>query len=83
VLAFFGGRDLNVTVAKNRPLWEEALQRRPNLDHTLEVIANGNHVLMDAKTGSLMEFPSLKTFDPVYFRTLLRWLAERLPLVQE
>jgi pimeloyl-ACP methyl ester carboxylesterase len=83
VLAFFGGHDLNVTAAKNRPIWEEALRRGGNRDHTLEVIADGNHLLMSAQTGSLVEFPNLKTFDPGYFKILLRWLADRLPGVQE
>jgi pimeloyl-ACP methyl ester carboxylesterase len=83
VLAFFGGRDLNVTVAQNRPIWEETLRRGHNRDHTLEVIADGNHVLMDAQTGTMVEFPNLKTFDPAYFRILLSWLSHRLPDVRE
>jgi len=37
---------------KNRAIWETALRK------------GGNHVLMDAHTGSIVEFPSLKTFDP-------------------
>jgi fermentation-respiration switch protein FrsA (DUF1100 family) len=83
VLAFFGGHDLNVTAVKNRPIWEEALEWGRNRDHTLEVIADGNHVLINAQSGSMAEFPNLKTFDHGYFRILLRWLADRLPGVQE
>ena len=83
VLAFFGGRDLNVVAEKNRPVWETSLKNGGNRDYSLQIIPDGNHVLMDAHTGTIVEFPSLKTFDPNYSTTLIRWLAHRLPGVKE
>jgi hypothetical protein len=83
VLAFFGGRDLNVVAEKNRDVWETSLLKGHNRDHSLHIIPEGNHVMMDAHTGTIVEFPSLRTFDPDYSRTLIQWLAHRLPGVQE
>ena len=83
VLAFFGGRDLNVVAEKNRAIWETALRKGGNRDYSLHIIPDGNHVLMDARTGSIVEFPSLKTFDPAYSTILIHWLALRLPGVKE
>jgi pimeloyl-ACP methyl ester carboxylesterase len=79
VLALFGGRDLNVTAAKNRAKWEAALKVGRNRDYALEVMPDGNHVLLKARTGSLVEFPNLKAFDPAYFTTVFDWLARQLP----
>lgn len=83
VLAFFGGHDLNVTFAQNRPIWEKALKQGHNPDYDLELVADGNHLLMNSKTGSMVEFPQLKTFEPAYFRLLLGWLSHRLPDIQK
>lgn len=83
VLAFFGGRDLNVVAETNRVIWESTLKKGGNRDYSLQTIPDGNHVLMDAHTGSIIEFPSLKTFDPAYSTTLIHWLAHRLPGVEE
>jgi pimeloyl-ACP methyl ester carboxylesterase len=75
VLAFFGGRDLNVTVTQNRPIWEEALNRGHNRDYALEIIADGNHLLMDAQNGSMAEFsqracPTRRVSQGNFFRRL-------------
>jgi pimeloyl-ACP methyl ester carboxylesterase len=77
-LALFGGRDLNVLPEKNRAKWESALREAGNHDYTLLVFPNGNHALMEATTGSLKEFPSLKQFVPEYSTTLLTWMSRHL-----
>ena len=49
-----------------------------NRDYTLLILAEGNHVLMEARTGSTEEFPSLQRFLPEYFSTLLTWMSHRI-----
>jgi pimeloyl-ACP methyl ester carboxylesterase len=77
-LAFFGGLDVNVLPEKNKAKWETALKESGNRDYTLLILAEGNHVLMEAKTGSTEEFPSLQRFLPEYFGTLLTWMSHRI-----
>jgi pimeloyl-ACP methyl ester carboxylesterase len=77
-LALFGGLDQNVLPDKNKAKWEAALQAGGNRDHTLLVLAKGNHVLMEAKVGSTEEFPLLQRFVPEYFTTVLNWLSRRI-----
>jgi hypothetical protein len=60
-----------------------ALIRGHNPDYDLELIADGNHVLMNSQTGSIVGFPQLKTFEPDYFRLLLDSLSHRLPDMQK
>jgi uncharacterized protein len=83
VLAFFGGRDLNVVAEKNTAIWEAALRKGGNRDYSLKIVPDGNHVLIDAHTGSIFEFPSLKRFDPAYSAILISWLAHRLSGMEE
>jgi pimeloyl-ACP methyl ester carboxylesterase len=81
VLALFGGRDLGVPADKNRRAWESALARGGHRDHALVVLADANHVMVAAKTGSLFaEFPGLDGFVREYRTTLLDWLRPRLRL---
>jgi pimeloyl-ACP methyl ester carboxylesterase len=77
-LAFFGGLDVNVLPEKNKTKWETALKESGNRDYTLLTLAEGNHVLMEAKTGSTEEFPSLQRFLPEYFGTLRTWMSHRI-----
>ena len=79
VLAFFGGHDLNVVAEKNRALWKQSLDKASNHDYLLSVIPAGNHVLLDAETGSIVEFPKLQRFDPQYEAELLQWMTQHLP----
>jgi len=82
-LAFFGGRDLNVLARKNSDLWRESLQKADNHDFLLPVVPIGNHVLLDAETGSILEFPKLQRFDSQYAAVLLQWAAQHLPGVSK
>jgi pimeloyl-ACP methyl ester carboxylesterase len=77
-LALFGGLDLNVLPEKNKAKWESALREAGNRDHTLLVFPTGNHILMEAKTGSAEEFPLLRRFLPEYFATVRTWMSHRV-----
>ena len=77
-LALFGGLDLNVLPEKNKAKWESALTEAGNRDHALLILPKGNHVMMEAKTGSTEEFPSLQQFVPDYRTTLLAWMSRHI-----
>jgi pimeloyl-ACP methyl ester carboxylesterase len=78
VLALFGGRDLTVPGPKNRAIWEAALKASGNRDYTLKTFPTGNHMLWEAKLGTLRELPRLKGFVPVYAQTVREWVLERV-----
>jgi alpha-beta hydrolase superfamily lysophospholipase len=78
VLALFGGRDNNILAAKNEAAWRTALQAGGHPDHTLRIIPNANHLLLEARTGNNSEMASLQRFAPEYYSTVLDWLAARI-----
>jgi len=77
-LALFGGRDLNVLAEKNKPKWESARRAAGNRDSTVLTFPAANHVLVEARSGSAEEFPSLQHFVPEYRTTLLTWLSRHV-----
>ena len=78
-LALFGELDNNIVAAKNRAAWESALRAGGHRDYTLRTIPRANHLMMQAKTGSIAEMASLTTFAPEYYSTIETWLAQRVP----
>ncbi len=82
VLALFGAKDSGIPVEKNRSRWQEALTRGGHREHALIVVPAANHIMFEAKTGSMFEIPSLDRFVPDYRRILLDWLRQRFGLPQ-
>jgi len=82
-LALFGGLDLNVLPEKNAAAWASALRESGNRDVTLRIVPRGNHVLVEAETGSAEEFARLRRFVPDYFVILSKWLRQRIPKLVE
>ena len=80
VLALFGAMDSGIPVEKNRGRWQEALTRGGHRDHALIAIPAANHLMWEAKTGSMYEIPGLDRFVPEYRKILLDWLRPRLRL---
>lgn len=80
ILALFGAKDSGIPVEKNRGRWLEALTRGGHRKHALIVVPAANHVMFEAKTGSMFEIPSLDGFVPAYRRILLDWLRQRFGL---
>lgn len=74
-LALFGALDNNIIAEKNRAAWESALKTAGNRDYTLRILPNANHLMLEAKTGSIMEMTSLRRFVPEYSMVLREWLA--------
>jgi pimeloyl-ACP methyl ester carboxylesterase len=79
VLALFGGRDRNVLAQKNADRWDAALGRGRHVDYTLVTLPTANHVLFEARLGTVSEFPGLRRFAPGYAETLRAWLERRFP----
>lgn len=76
ILALWGGRDLNVPAEKNRALWDQKIA--DGVDNTSVIFPRGNHLLLEATSGSLMEWPRLTRFVPGYLDTLVSWLDQRV-----
>lgn len=82
VLAFFGGLDQTVLPNRNAAKWRAALQRGGVKDYTVRIFPNGNHMLLEARTGAEDEFPRLQGFVPEYAPLLLDWLRRRAILAR-
>jgi len=78
VLALFGARDLNVVAEKNSRIWKAALAKSGHTGSSVMVLPKANHVLMQSETGSLFEFPHLKTFVPEYEGILVAWVERHV-----
>jgi hypothetical protein len=77
-LAIFGELDNNILAEKNRAAWDASLKASGNPDYTLRILANANHLQLEAKIGSNAEMTSLQRFVPDYFTTVNTWLAHRI-----
>ncbi len=82
VLALFGGLDQTVLPDQNAEKWRVALQEGEVADYTIKIFPSGNHMLLEARTGTREEYPTLKRFVPGYAPLLLDWLRERTILVR-
>lgn len=78
VLALFGELDNNIVAEKNKAAWQRALEGAGHRDHTLVILPNANHGMLEAKIGSNAEMASLQRFAPAYFITIQDWLAKHV-----
>ncbi len=78
VLAFFGGRDVQVDADQNRAALAAATARAGNLDVTLVTFPEANHLFLPAVTGAFSEYPTLPMeFVPRLLPMLTEWIVER------
>lgn len=78
VFAVFGGRDLQVPEAANRPRLEAALKEGGNQQVTVKVYPEANHLFMSAVTGEVTEYATLpKAFVPSLMDDLATWVLAR------
>ena len=82
VLALFGGLDHTVLPDQNAEKWRVALEEGEVADYTIKIFPSGNHMLLEARTGTIEEYPALKRFVPGYEPLLLDWLRERTILAR-
>ena len=77
VLMTFGELDLQVSVAQNKTIMEEALKRGRNKNFKSIVFPKANHLYQTAKTGSPGEYAELpKEFVPGFLETISSWILE-------
>ena len=75
VLAIYGELDTQVPPADNRPKLEETLRTNGNQMVTIKLLPKANHALLVSDTGSMREFPYLRTFSPELLPTLSDWIS--------
>jgi uncharacterized protein len=79
VLAVFGGLDVQVDVASNRPALEAALAAAGNDDVTVVVIDDANHLFQRAVRGGPDEYLTLEmAFVPGFLDALTDWARDRV-----
>ena len=82
VLALFGKLDQTVLAAKNAAQWQQALEKGGAKDWTIQIYPSGNHMLLEARTGSEEEIPTLERFVPAFAPLLLDWFYKRALLTK-
>lgn len=79
VLALQGGLDTQVDAEQAQTSLEAALDRAGNMDLTVKVFPEANHLFQEAVTGHPNEYASLATtFVPGFLETITDWLLERI-----
>lgn len=79
VLALFGGKDVQVDPALNRPPIEKALRTAGHADSAVETFAACNHLFQTCATGAISEYDTIEeTLAPVVLERITAWLGERL-----
>lgn len=80
VLALWGGKDMQVEAAVNRPVMEEALEKGGNEDVTLDVVPGLNHLMQTATTGLPSEYATIEeSVAPALMERVAAWILERFP----
>lgn len=77
VLALFGGKDLQVTIAQNKDVMDRALLRA-GTHFEFKTFDNANHFFQAAVTGQRAEYPQLnKDFVPGFTETIAQWILQK------
>ena len=77
VLAVWGSKDLQVPPAENMPAVEKALKSGGNKDFNVVEISGLNHLFQDAKTGSPLEYGSIKeSISPRALEVITKWILK-------
>ena len=80
VLAFYGGKDLNVPATKNVAALTQELDDAGNQDYMIKVFPDANHEGIEASSAMLdnEQVRYLQRQVPGFFDTLLRWMLSHL-----
>lgn len=78
VLAVFGELDEQIAVEDNANAMRDAFRRSNNPDATVAVVPGANHLMQEAETGSVDEYPALDAaFTPAFTDMLIGWMQEQ------
>ncbi|WP_219413414.1 alpha/beta hydrolase family protein [Pseudonocardia nigra] len=78
VLAFFGGKDLQVPASQSEPVLRELLAGHP--DPTIRAFPGLNHLMQPAITGAIEEYATIPTtIDQQVLDLVTGWVGERFP----
>ena len=78
VLAFFGGKDLQVPAAQSEQPMRDHLAADP--DATVHVFPGLNHLMQPANTGNPSEYSAIETtVAPEVLTFVTDWLTQRIP----
>ena len=76
VLAFYGGKDIQVPASQNAPVMRQLLENDP--DATVRVFPGLNHLMQPAPTGALGEYAEIETtIAPAVLKAITGWLEAR------
>lgn len=77
VLAINGSKDLQVPAAQNIPAIKTAIESNGNMQVTVEILPNLNHLFQTCTTGSLSEYATIEeTFSPVALKVIEKWMKK-------
>lgn len=77
VLAFIGGKDLQVPAVQNIPMIESALKKAGNKDYTVKEMPGLNHLFQHCTTGSPTEYANIEeTFSPEVLEIMAQWILK-------
>lgn len=76
VLAFYGGKDVQVPPRQSAPVLRDLLSDNP--DATVRVFPGLNHLMQPATTGGLEEYGAIETtISPTVLELVTSWLKAR------
>jgi hypothetical protein len=78
VLCIWGELDKIVPAHGSRSIIDKALTKAGNLDYTLKIFPQANHVMRLAETGGYAEWEKLREYVPGYLDYQLNWLLNRV-----
>jgi pimeloyl-ACP methyl ester carboxylesterase len=79
VLALNGEKDLQVLYRENLAGIEEALESGGNMDYTIKILPNLNHLFQTSKTGLPSEYSEIEeTMSPDALNTISDWIGKHV-----
>ena len=82
VLGLFGALDTSTPARRAASNLENGLRAAGNQDVTIRIFEQGNHPLMDARSGGNAEIPSLTRMLPDVFGTIRTWVSSKITTAQ-
>jgi hypothetical protein len=72
--------DSVIPVEQSADIWRKSLALAGNKDVTIKIFPNGNHSLLETKTGALRDSALAKRYVPGFFDFQRDWLLKRVQI---